>query len=107
MQRREQTVKQKSKKQHPELTKAVLDSIVRRLEKGETKLIEQSKRLHFRDNSPLRKALREHLGGRPAYDAVIAKAMAARQPKAKKVASAKKAGKKSPKEATTSKQEAA
>lgn len=56
-----------------------LDLIVKRLEKGESKLIEESKALGHPNNDPLRAVLREYLGGPDKYRAMIERGMEARR----------------------------
>jgi len=55
-----------------QLTKKALGAVVTRLRKGST-LGQESKKLGLSGNGPLRGALIEHLGGRPAYDALMTK----------------------------------
>jgi hypothetical protein len=64
------------------IAKDKLLPIIKRLESGERALIEESKALGFSDNGALRAALREHLGGKAKYRAMIEKGMAARAEKA-------------------------
>ena len=62
----------KSKKS-PAKKSAKLDhaAIVKRLTSGESTLIEESKRAGLVPNTPLRNQLREYLGGKAQYSAMI------------------------------------
>jgi lambda repressor-like predicted transcriptional regulator len=68
------------KKSSPKKATKPLDlaAIVRRLTSGQSTLFEESKRAGLTPNTPLRNALRKHLGGVKPYEAMIAKAMKAR-----------------------------
>lgn len=57
-----------------QLTKTVLGGIVARLQSGKTTLGKESKALGISRNGPLREALRQHVGSKEAYLALIAKA---------------------------------
>lgn len=72
--------KAKKKIVTPELLKAAKE-ILPRLKTGETTLIQESERvIGKRDNNPLRAALRELLGGKAPYEAMMAQAKEARRP---------------------------
>ena len=64
-----------SPKKAKDLSKEALQAIVKRLESGASTLFEESTKAGVTPNTPLRTALRAHLGGRPAYDKMIATAM--------------------------------
>ena len=75
----------KSKKS-PAKKSAKLDhaAIVKRLTSGESTLIEESKRAGLVPNTPLRNQLREYLGGKAQYSAMIKRSMEARAKKSAK-----------------------
>jgi len=78
------TTKKKSpKKPAPKAAKGIsqdkLPAIVKRLEAGQTSVITESKTLGFSDRIALRTALREFLGGRAKYEAMLARGMKARR----------------------------
>jgi hypothetical protein len=60
------------------ISKEQLHAIVQRLEAGQSALIAESKRLGYPTNTPLRAALRAHLGGPKQYRAMIERGMKAR-----------------------------
>ena len=62
-----------------QLTKKTLGSIIARLKKGST-LGKETKALGLSGNGPLRRALIQHLGGKPAYDALMTKSREKRRP---------------------------
>jgi lambda repressor-like predicted transcriptional regulator len=64
------------------IPKDQLAAIVKRLESGASTLFAESQKAGLTPNTPLRVALREHLGGKAAYERMIAKGMQARTPKA-------------------------
>ena len=68
----------KAKQAPKEITKEQLTAVVKRLEGGASALIDESKKLGFSDNTRLRAALREFLGGRGPYERLITKGMKAR-----------------------------
>lgn len=79
------------------LNESQLATIVKRLENGESKLIEESTALGHAGNDPLRKVLREYCGGPDKYRAMIERGMEARKavkangkPKASKKTTGKK-----------------
>ena len=71
----------KSPKRAAALSKDQLAAIVKRISSGESALIEESKRAGLTPNTPLRNALRAHLGGAKPYRAMIEKGMEARAKK--------------------------
>jgi hypothetical protein len=64
------TERRMSGKQSLEATDKRLPEVVERLKAGSA-LIEESKKLGFSHNGPLRAALRKHLGGGVQYDALM------------------------------------
>ncbi len=60
------------------LPKDQLVAIIKRLESGQTLVINESKKLGFKHNPQLRKALTEFLGGKAKYNAMLARAVKAR-----------------------------
>ena len=90
----------KTPKRSADLSKDQLSKIVQRLESGQSTLFEESTKAGLTPNTPLRNALRAHLGGKASYSKMIERSKAARskatvKPGAKK-RSAKKAHKPEP-----------
>jgi 16S rRNA G1207 methylase RsmC len=60
------------------LSKEQLLAILKRLEAGQTLVIEESKKLGYKHNPQLRKALTELLGSKAKYNAMLLRAVKAR-----------------------------
>ncbi len=73
-----QAKKKASGKTENAIPEAKLREIVKRLESGQSALIEESRGLGFSNNDRLRAALKDHLGGKDKYRAMIERGMKAR-----------------------------